>query len=126
VTVEGFDPDLIVDPRLDPTNRTPCSGDPAPTGCADFTIFRSDSGRESRVYHHLGPRLELAFVLSREARPIRTTFYVEGSFLWLLGDRTERLADSSGIARYSLERDETSLRGGAGIRFSWIGGLGAD
>ena len=64
--------------------------------------------------------------MSRRARPVRTTFYVEGSFLWLLGDRTEKLADSSGIARYTMERDETSLRGGAGFRFSWVGGLAAD
>ena len=126
VTGEGFDPDLIADPTLDPTNRFPCSGDPVPTGCPDLTIFRSDTGRARQVYHHLGPRLELAFVLSRQARPVRTTFYVEGSFLWLLGDRTERLADPNGIARYIVERDETSLRGGAGFRFSWVGGLGAD
>ena len=65
-------------------------------------------------------------MLSRRARPIRTTLYLEGSFLWLLSDRSETFVDSAGPVSYSVRRDETSMRAGAGIRFSWLGGLGPD
>ena len=66
----------------------------------EFGIHRSRTPRKSVTYHHLDPRLELGIVLSRNARPIRTTVYVEGSFLWLLGDRTEQLARASASATY--------------------------
>lgn len=100
----------------------PCTVPPT----ADFSIFRSRTGSKSRIYHHLGPRLELGVALSRSARPIRTTLYLQGTVLWLVSDRSKTLVGSDGIGSYSVRRDEISFRGGAGIRFSWLGGLGID
>lgn len=119
VTLDQFD--LMIPPG-GCTTQSPCTEDPV----VEFGIHRSRTPRKSVTYHHLGPRLELGIVLSRNARPIRTTLYVEGSFLWLLGDRTEQLADDTGVATYTVRREATALRGGAGIRFGWVGGLGAD
>jgi len=93
---------------------------------ADFTILNSATDRKSKTSHHLGPSLELGVVLSRKARPVRATFYLRGSYLWLLGDRRTTVTDGGGLVSYSVHRDRTSFRGGAGIRFSWLGGLGAD
>ena len=63
---------------------------------------------------------------SRSARPIRTSFYLEGSYLWLLSDRSETLVDTDDVFVYTLRRERTSIRGGAGLRFSWLGFLGVD
>jgi hypothetical protein len=85
-------------------------------------IYRSrGAGRRDVTQHHLGPRLELAFVLSRTARPIRTTLFVEGSYLRLLSDRSQSFRDRDGIAAYSVNRDRGEFRGGGGIRISWVG-----
>jgi hypothetical protein len=119
VTLDEFD--LMIPPGgCTPTD--PCVDDPV----VEFGIQRSRTSTKSVTYHHLGPRLELAFVLSRRARPIRTTLYFDASFLWLLGDGSERLSDGSGFATYSIRRESTEVRGGAGIRFAWVGGFGAD
>lgn len=88
---------------------------------ADFTIHRSRPGAKNNVAHHLGPRLELAAVLSREARPIRTTLFVEGSYLWMLTDHKETQTDPGGIATFTVKRKTHGVRGGVGVRFSWIG-----
>jgi hypothetical protein len=88
---------------------------------SDFEIFRSRPGAKNTVHHHLGPRLELGLVLSPDARPIRTVFYVHGSYLWLLNDPEEELMDAGGIAFFSSEREERAFRGGIGVRFDWMG-----
>lgn len=87
----------------------------------DFTIHRSRPPAKNEVAHHIGPRLELALVLSKAARPIRTTFFAHASYLWILSERTTQLMDVSGVARYTARRRGANLRGGVGVRLSWIG-----
>jgi hypothetical protein len=119
VVDEGFDPNTdwswVDDPDDPPNQIRKADGSKLP-------VFRSrGAGREGVSQHHLGPRLELAFVLSRTARPVRTTLFVEGSYLWLLSDRSQSFRDPDGIAAYSVHRDRSGFRGGGGVRFSWVG-----
>jgi hypothetical protein len=69
--------------------------------------------------HSLGPGLELGLVLFRSTRPVRASLYADVRFLWLLGDRTTTFSDS--VATYEVRRDPFAIRGGAGLRFSWVG-----
>lgn len=87
----------------------------------DFTTHRSRPGAKNQVAHHLGPRLEIALLLSPEARPIRTTLFANASYLWMLSERTTQLMDGPGVARFTARRPAANLRGGMGVRFSWVG-----
>jgi hypothetical protein len=91
------------------------------TAIVDTTIHRSRPGAKNAVHHHLGPSLELGYVLSRSARPIRTTGFFHASYLWLLSDPTEEFADSGGVATFRVRRESSTFRGGVGVRFSWLG-----
>jgi hypothetical protein len=91
--------------------------EPAPE---TFEVTRSIA-TASTTDHNLGTGLELALELFRAARPITTALYVDVRLLWLLSDPTTTFADSSGVAAYEVTRDTFTIRGGAGVRFSWKG-----
>jgi hypothetical protein len=85
-----------------------------------FEVYRS-AAQTTITDHHLGAGLELALVLFREIRPVRTSLFVDARFLWLLSDPVTRFSDPLGVATFTVDRDEFGIRGGAGIRFSWMG-----
>jgi len=57
----------------------------------------------------------------RSTRPVRISVFGQVQGLWLVSDRTNSFTDSDGIASYSVVREDFIFRGGAGIRFSWVG-----
>ena len=99
---------------------------PVPPGSMDpldreqFTVLRS-SATKSTTDHSLGLGLELGMVLFPEARPIRTTVFLHSRFMWLLSDRTTSWTDADGFGSYSVTREDLTIRGGFGVRFSWLG-----
>jgi hypothetical protein len=98
-------------PRDDPDFMTPTR---------DFEIERS--GAEwNTTDHSLGAGLELALVLFRSARPIRVSLYAEARFMWLISGSTTPFADPNGVASYSVMRDDFGIKGGGGVRLSWVG-----
>jgi hypothetical protein len=91
-----------------------------------FVVHRG-AASESRTDHSLGFGLELGLFLFRSVRPITTSLYVDARFLWLLGDPTTTFStpptelDPDPLATFSVEREQFMIRGGAGLRFSWLG-----
>jgi hypothetical protein len=106
-------------PRLDPPSCGTAPGRPTPC-LREFIIHRSRATK-STTDHSIGAGLEVALVPFRSARPIRVSLYAEARFLWLVTDDTTEFADSSGIASYSVIRDDFNIKGGGGLRFSWVG-----
>jgi hypothetical protein len=100
-----------LNPHLDPDFDTPTR---------DFFVARSRAN-DTATDHSLGAGLELALVLFRHFRPVRVSLYTEARFMWLLSDSTTTFGDSDGIASFSVERDNFGIRGGGGVRFSWVG-----
>ncbi len=86
----------------------------------DFAVHRS-TGHDSITDHRLGAGFELALVLFRSLRPVTTALYVDGRFLWAMGDTEATFSDPGGLATYTVDREEFTMRGGAGLRFSWLG-----
>ncbi|UCF41774.1 MAG: hypothetical protein JSW43_05470, partial [Gemmatimonadota bacterium] len=84
-----------------------------------FVVYRATAS-ESTTDHSLGFGLELGLFLFRSVRPVTTSLYVDGRFLWLLGDPVTTFSDP-GVATFTVEREEFMIRGGAGLRFSWLG-----
>ena len=87
-----------------------------------FEIHR-DAASTSSTDHSLGLGIELALGLFRAHRPIRTSLYVDARFLWLLSDPTTEFSSPgpTSFGSFTVERDEFGIRGGAGVRFSWMG-----
>jgi hypothetical protein len=83
-----------------------------------FEIHRGNAS-EPITQHSLGPGFELGLVLFRSTRPVRVSLYADVRFLWVISDRTTEFSDS--VATYEVERDPFGIRGGAGLRFSWVG-----
>jgi len=108
-------------PRVDPT---PCGTSPPtspPPPCIrEFFIHRSRD-KSSTTDHSVGAGIEVAVVPFRKVRPIRVSLYAEARFLWLVSGSTTRLADPDGVATYSITRDDFGIKGGGGLRFSWLG-----
>jgi hypothetical protein len=100
-----------LDPHEDPDFITPTR---------DFVVVRSRSER-SATDHSVGAGLELALVLFRNLRPIRVSLYTEARFMWLLGGSTTTLGDRGGVASFSVVRDDFGIKGGGGVRLSWVG-----
>jgi hypothetical protein len=91
-----------------------------------FEVHRNAASASS-TDHSLGLGIELALALSRAGKPIRTSLYVDARFLWLLSDPTTEFSDPgppTGFGSFTVERDEFGIRGGAGVRFSWMGSGG--
>jgi hypothetical protein len=106
-------------PRLDPF---PCGADKPSLCLREFFAHRSRQ-KASTTDHSVGAGLEVALVPFRSARPIRVSLYAEARFLWLVSDDTTEFGDSGPVpvASYSVVRDDFNIRGGGGLRFSWVG-----
>jgi len=104
-------------PMVDPF---PCGSAGNPPCIREFFIHRSRSD-VSVTNHSVGPGIEVALVLSRSVRPIRVSLYAEARFLWLLNGSTTTFADPGGVATYVVTRDNFGIKGGGGLRFSWVG-----
>jgi hypothetical protein len=105
-------------PAVDPP---PCTG----RGCIDGPFIREFKIRESNVNfsttdHSIGPGLEVAMAFV-SPRPIQVSIFAQIRALWLVSDKTNSVTDPNGFASYSVERDDLTVKGGAGIRFSWVG-----
>lgn len=85
-----------------------------------FEVHRT-TAEETVLDHHLGAGIELDLALLRDVRPITTSIYVDLRFLWLISDPTTTFADPAGLGVYTVTRDDFSVRGGGGVRFSWKG-----
>jgi len=105
-----------------------CSGAPDTPQCIrEFFVHRSNQNT-SITDHSVGAGLEVALALFRSVRPIRVSLYVEARFMWLVSGSTTTLANDpkpidelNGVATYTVMRDEFGIRGGGGLRFSWVG-----
>jgi len=104
-------------PRVDPD---PCGGRINPPCIREFFIHRSNEEADT-TDHSVGLGLEVAVVPFRNVRPIRVSLYAEARFLWMVSGTTTRFADSDGVATYSVTRDDFNIKGGGGLRFSWVG-----
>ena len=102
------DPDTDCGLGLDPP--VPCN--------REFFIHRS-RGSSVSSDHSVGAGIELALVPFREVRPIRVSLYTEARFMWLVSGSTTTFGDS--VASFSVSRDKFGIKGGGGIRFSWVG-----
>jgi hypothetical protein len=85
-----------------------------------FVIHRSRADTTT-TDHSVGAGLEIAVVPFRTVRPIRVAIYAEARFMWLVSSSTTRFADVNGVATYSVTRDDFGIKGGGGLRFSWVG-----
>jgi hypothetical protein len=109
-------------PRLDPfdcgAGRPPC--------IREFIPHRSEQYR-SITDHSVGAGLEVALALFRSVRPIRVSLYAEARFMWVVSGTTTAFTDPKTIdepnpvASYTIERDKFDVKGGGGLRFSWVG-----
>ncbi len=107
--------------RLVTVNELNPHQDPNPdTPTRNFVEVRTGSTR-STSDHSLGAGLEFALVPFRNFRPIRVALYAEARFMWIVSGSTTTFGDASGIASYSVVRDDFGIKGGGGVRFSWVG-----
>jgi len=111
-------------PRLDPFDCGVGTG--LPPCVREFFPHRSQ--QYTRITDHsVGAGLEVALALFRSVRPIRVSLYAEARFMWLVSDSTTMINDPktidepNGVANYSIVRDEFGIKGGGGLRFSWVG-----
>ncbi len=103
--------------------------------------FITLENEEKQSFDAIGPGLELELDVGRFG-PLAPSLYIEGHGYRLLGDRTMKFSDSSGLlqcgpgssfacpvvlppaeydARWSFKADPWIYRGGIGMRFRWIG-----
>jgi hypothetical protein len=75
----------------------------------------------SNTDHSIGPGLEEVAMAFRSMRPIRISLFAQVRALWLVSGTTTSATDPDGIASYRVERDDVVVKGGAGIRLSWVG-----
>ncbi len=125
-TVEETSPPGTVDPDpcgreilVPPPDPPEPPETPAPLCNRTFEVHRSNAS-SSTTDHSIGPGLEVAMAF-RSFRPIRISIFAQARALWLISDSTTSFTDPNGIASYSVERDDLSIRGGAGIRVRWVG-----
>jgi len=140
--VDEPDQSLGPDPS-DPMRN--CTGRGGPLPCTRVFVLRKSRAIDSTTDHSIGAGLEVELVLFKSARPVRVSLYAGARFMWLLSDSTTRFADDSregcmaqrggtiadfvcspdlsepGIASYSVVRDDFGIRGGGGLRLSWVG-----
>jgi hypothetical protein len=83
-------------------------------------VVHSSSANFSTTDHSIGPGLEVAMAFL-SSRPIRISLFAQIRALWLLSDQANSVTDPNGFASYSVERDDLTVKGGAGIRVSWVG-----
>ena len=102
---------------IDPDPCGPANGDPP---CERTFVVHRSSANFSTTDHSIGPGLEVAMAFL-SPRPFRISLFAQIRALWLVSDKTNSVTDSAGVASYSVERDDLVVKGGAGIRFSWVG-----
>jgi len=85
----------------------------------DFQI-RQSYAAFSTTDHSIGPGLEVAMGFL-SSRPIRISIFAQIRALWLVSGKTNAFTDSAGVASYTVKRDDLVVKGGAGLRFSWVG-----
>jgi len=118
-------------PRVDPlfcNTGQHLDPDKRPPPCIR-EFFPHRSAQDATITDHsVGAGLEVALVLFRSVRPIRVSLYAEARFMWLVSDSSTTLANDTktldepnGVASYSVVRDEFDVKGGGGLRFSWVG-----
>jgi len=100
-----------LNPHQDPDSNTPTR---------NFVVARSRTA-DTTTDHSVGAGLEVALVLFRHFRPIRVSLYSEARFMWLVSGRTTTFGDAAGVASFSVARDEFGIKGGGGVRISWVG-----
>jgi hypothetical protein len=110
-------PDGVMDP--DPCGTAPKNPQPPPC-LRVFDVYQS-RGDASTTDHSVGAGLELALALFRNARPVRVSLYTEARFMWLVSGSTTTFGDPAVPASFSVERDNFGIRGGGGVRLSWVG-----
>jgi hypothetical protein len=128
-----------------------CTGRGGILPCVREFVLRKSRATDSTTDHSIGAGLEVELVLFKSARPVRVSLYAGARFMWLLSNDTNGfadrppflgcsveahrapdpappfvctpdIADADGpIASYSVVRDDFSIRGGGGLRFSWVG-----
>jgi len=86
---------------------------------------RESNAKFGTTDHSVGPGLEVAMAI-RSTFPIRFSIFGQVRFLWLVSDDTTSFTDPNGFAAYSVTRDDFVVKGGAGVRLSWVGWGGAD
>ncbi len=86
---------------------------------ARFEVVRS-SANFSTTDHSIGPGLEVAMAF-RSVRPIRISVFAQVRALWLVSGTTTSFTDPNGVRELPRERDDLVVRGGAGVRLSWVG-----
>jgi hypothetical protein len=113
--------------EIDFTGKLKTVFEPPPPGVdpEDGPYTRTFEIRESNVEfsttdHSVGPGLEVAMAFL-SSRPIRISLFAQIRALWLVSDKTNSVTDPNGFASYSVERDDLVVKGGAGVRLSWVG-----
>ncbi len=105
-------------PAVDPEDGCGLAENP-PVACnREFFIHRGNENVTTSD-HSLGAGLELVVVPFRKVRPIRVSLYAEARFMWLVSGSTTTFGDS--VASFSVSRDNFGIKGGGGLRFSWVG-----
>jgi hypothetical protein len=104
-----------VDPELCGPNNDP----PTPL-CERTFAVRESRHAFDRSDHSIGPGLEVAMAFP-SARRMRISLFAQVRTLWLVSKKTSSSTDLDDLARYSVERDGFSVRGGVGVRLSWMG-----
>jgi len=115
-TVNETTPIGVVDPD-------PCGTNTAGGPCLrTFEIYQSQ-GNASTTDRSLGAGMEVALALFRKVRPIRVSLYAEARFMWLLNGSATPFIDPQNpdVATYSVSRDKFGIKGGGGVRLSWVG-----
>jgi hypothetical protein len=93
----------------------------------EWFVAHRGAASDTMTDHRLGCGLELGLVLFRSARPVTTSLYLDARFLWALGDTTTTFSTDSDsephpdLATFTVDREPFTIRGGAGLRFSWLG-----
>jgi hypothetical protein len=119
--VEDISPPGTVDP-------VPCGTDQVPpVACLlTFDVHRPNDAKFSTTDHSVGPGLEVAMAF-RSVGPIRISLFGQVRALWLVSGTTNSFTDPGPdpgdppIASYRIVRDGFVLKGGAGVRLSWVG-----
>jgi hypothetical protein len=118
--------------EIDFTGKLKTVYEPPPPGVdpPDGPFTRTFEVRESNAKfgttdHSVGMGLEVAMAF-RPTGPIRFSLFGQTRFLWLVSDDRTSFTDPNGFAAYSVKRDDFVVRGGVGIRLSWVGWRGDD
>lgn len=108
----------VDEPNPGAVDPDPCGQAPRQPCLREFFIYRSRDN-VTTTDHSVGAGIELALVPFRKVRPIRVSLYTEARFMWLVSGSTTEFGDS--VASYSVSRDNFGIKGGGGVRFSWVG-----